>query len=138
MSERVDAFCEDLHVKLTGIEKKVNDFKDKIESDRAATKDAIDGEVDKANAALKKTKDDAAAARTRMKAHVAEKKLETETTIAEWKRNRELDKLERRAEDAEAYAAWSVLVAAEAMDEADLATMQAIAARLDVDMAVAN
>ena len=134
-SKRVDQFCDQLRDKLNGIEDRVNDFKAKIASDREATKAAIDKEVDVASTALQKIKDDAEAARARMKAQVHEQKADTEDLIAEWKRRRDVEKLERRAEDAEAYAAWSVIVAAGAIDEADLATMQAIAARLDVERA---
>jgi hypothetical protein len=44
---------------------------------------------------------------------VEEKKEETEERIAEWKHDREVAKLERRAEDLEAYASWAILVAAD-------------------------
>jgi hypothetical protein len=69
---------------------------------------------------------------------VEEKKAETKDEIAQWKHNREVGKLERRAEDLEAYAIWAVLVAADALDEADLATLQAISARLDADYVAAS
>ncbi len=133
MGKRVDEFCDHLRDKLGGIEVRVIDFKAKIDSNREATKATIDKKVHAAQATFVKVKDDADAARARMKAQLQENKAVTQNVIAEWKRNREADKLERRAEDAETYAAWSVLVAAEAIDEADLAAMQAIAARMDVE-----
>ena len=68
-----------------------------------------------------------------MRAHVR-KRPETEIRVEEWKRNRELEKLERRGEDAEAYAAWSMIVATEAIDDVNLAALQALAARLDYEM----
>jgi hypothetical protein len=40
-------------------------------------------------------------------------------------------------QDREAYASWAILVAADTIGEADLATMQTISARLDADAAVA-
>ena len=136
MSESVDQFCDTFHDRLKVIEDRVSYFRAKIERNRVATKATIDREVDEAKAALARIKDDADAAGARMK--VQEKTAAAEETIAEWKHDRELDKLERRAEDAETYAAWSLMVATKAIDEADLAAMQAIAARLDVEMAAAT
>jgi hypothetical protein len=132
VGDRVDRFCDNLRDKLTGIEYRVTNLKAKIDSDRAATRVAIDQQLDEATAALARTKDDAEAARARMISQ-EQNLLTVGESITEWKRNREIDKLERWAEDAEANAAWSVLVAVGAIEEAELAALQAIAARLDVE-----
>ena len=87
----------------------------------------------RSRAGLNALKDDVEAARSRMQARLEAKGAETEDRIAEWKLNRESEKLERRAEDGEAYAAWAILVAAAAIDEADLAALEAIEARVDAD-----
>jgi hypothetical protein len=137
MSQKVDEFCENLRVKLTGMESRVNELRAKVEHDREATKAAIDEKIDEAKEGIGSVKADAEAARARMKAQVDEKKTETKERIAEWKRDREVDKLEARAEDLEAYASWAILVAADALDEADVATLRAIQARLDADYAAA-
>lgn len=138
MSERVDQFCENLRAKLTGIENRLSGLQAKIADDRESTKEAIDARIDEAKAGLGSLRHDADAARARMKAHVEEKKADTDDRIAEWKHNREVDKLETRAEDLEAYASWAILVAADAIDEAELATLQAIAARLNADYVAAS
>jgi hypothetical protein len=132
MDTRVDQLCDDLRRKLNGIEQHVRDLKSKIERDREATIATIGEEIVVARAELKRAMDDAEAARVRMKAHLAEMKAAGEDQIEEWRRNREVEKLERWAEGAEAYAAWSLIVASKAIDEAELAAMQAIAARLEV------
>ena len=132
MTDRTDRFCDNLCDKLTGIEYRVTNLKAKIDRDRAATRATIDQQLDEATAALARTKDDAEAARARMISQ-EQNLLTVGESIAEWKRNREIDKLERWAEDAEANAAWSVLVAVGAIEEAELAALQAIAARLDVE-----
>ena len=132
MTDRTDRFCDNLCDKLTGIEYRVTNLKAKIDRDRAATRATIDQQLDEATAALARTKDDAEAARARMISQ-EQNLLTVGESIAEWKRNREIDKLERRAEDAEANAAWSVLVAIGAIEESELAALQAIAARLDVE-----
>jgi len=132
MTDRTDRFCDNLCDKLTGIEYRVTNLKAKIDRDRATTRAAIDQQLDEATAVLARTKDDAEAARARMISR-EQNLLTVRESIAEWKRNREIDKLERWAEDAEANAAWSVLVAVGAIEEAELAALQAIAARLDVE-----
>jgi chromosome segregation ATPase len=138
MSEPVDQFCDDLRDRLTRIESRVIEIKTKIESDREATKTAIDSKVSQARASLEARRDDANAARARMKERLEEKKAETENNIAEWKRSHDSDRLQRRSEDAEIYAAWATMVVADAIDEADLATMEAIAARLDFEMVASS
>lgn len=135
---RVDRFCDILRDRLIGIEGLVSDLRVRIDDDREATKAAIDKAITDARTALRRVKDDAEAARVRMKAYLAEGKGESADLVAERIRNRDLDELERRAEDAEANAAWAVIVATEAINEADLAAMQAIAARLDVEIAAAG
>jgi hypothetical protein len=137
MSQKVDEFCENLRVKLTGMETRLNGLKAKVEHDREGTKAAIDERIDEARTAIHSTKDDARAARERMAAQLEDKKTETEDKVAEWKHNREVSKLEGRAEDLEAYASWAILVAVDALDEADFATLRAIQARLDADYAAA-
>ena len=132
MTDRTDRFCDNLCDKLTGIEYRVTNLKAKIDRDRATTRAAIDQQLDEATAVLARTKDDAEAARARMISQ-EQNLLTVRESIAEWKRNREIDKLERWAEDAEANAAWSVLVAVGAIEESELAALQAIAARLDVE-----
>ena len=138
MSEKVDQFCESLRFKLTAMENRLNDLKAKVERDRESTKETIQAKIDEAKSDLSSAKADAEAARALMKAQMEEKKAETADKIAEWKHNREVAKLERRAEDLETYASWAILVAADAIDEADLATLHAISARLDAEDAAAS
>ena len=107
MSETVDQFCENLRVKLTGMENRLSDFQTEVKSDRESMKAAIDVKIDETKASLNSAKDDAQAARSRMSALVEEKKAETKDEIAQWKHNREVGKLERRAEEDGDYVAAS-------------------------------
>jgi hypothetical protein len=61
--------------------------------------------------------------------------LETKDKIEEWKRNREVKQLTSRAERAEEYANWAAVLAMDAVDEAHLAMMEALAARIEADEA---
>ena len=68
-----------------------------------------------------------------MKAWVQEKKTITNDKIAEWKAQRQVKKLEARADSAERYAAATTQIAAAAIDEAETAVAEAIVARIDAD-----
>jgi hypothetical protein len=56
-----------------------------------------------------------------------------EAKIEEWKHGREVRKLEKRAQRAEDYAAERAWLATVAVEEAEYATLEAIAARLEAD-----
>ena len=76
-------------------------------------------------------------AKTKIEARVAEKKSELDSTVQEWKKNREISKLESRADAAEVYAEFVEFAMAAAV-EADIATLEAVAARIDADQATAS
>ena len=67
-----------------------------------------------------------------------EKVSHTEESIGSWRKRRELEKLESRAERAEDYAVELVNVAALDFEEAEQAVLDAIAARFDADTASAH
>jgi hypothetical protein len=66
------------------------------------------------------------------------KQAEVKSTIDEWKAQKEQDKLLARANRAEEYAASAIIFAAAAIDEAELATLEAVEARLMADAATAE
>ena len=63
---------------------------------------------------------------------------QTEADIEEWVREREVEKLEARAQLAEDYAAEQVWLATVAVEEAEFATLEALAARIEADEVVAG
>ena len=67
-----------------------------------------------------------------------EKKQHTVEAVARWKQERNLDKLQRRAERAEDYAVDMVTVAAADFEEAESAVYDAIAARVEAEEAAAG
>ena len=64
-----------------------------------------------------------------------EKAAHTKEAISSWRKRREVEKLESRAERAEDYAADMVTVAAADFDEAQQALLDAVAARYEADTA---
>ena len=66
----------------------------------------------------------------KIKSRIEEKKTETDAKIEEWKAKRDLHKLEKRADRAEDCAAACIMIASDYTWEAELATLEAIDARL--------
>jgi hypothetical protein len=67
---------------------------------------------------------------------VEAKKAETQAAVAEWKENRDRKKLEKRAERAQKYAEACIAMALCAAEEAEVAILEAAAARRDADDAL--
>ena len=67
----------------------------------------------------------------------SEKVAHTQEAIASWKQQREVDKLETRAERAKDYALDMVSAVVDDFEEAEQAVYEAVAARLEAESAVA-
>lgn len=135
MSEQIDKFCNDLRESLMRVETRVDKLKSNLASARGETQAAVKAKLDKAKTAIETHEQEARAAKERLEQRIEDKKAETSATIAEWKANRELGKLERRAERKERYAADAIVMAAYAADDAEYAMLEAIEARLLADEA---
>ncbi len=133
MSEKIDQFVENLRGKLNAVDDRMNNFKASIASAPAKAKADIQAGLDKAKADHEARKHKVEETKKRINASLEAKKEETEAKIAEWKYQREVKKLEKRAQRAEEYAAERVWFAMVAIDEADYATLEAIAARIEAD-----
>jgi hypothetical protein len=96
----------------------------------------IQTKLNAAKDALDAKKQEAAAAKARLEELVEAKKTETKTAVEEWKANRDLKKLEKRAERAEIDAEACVELALFYTAEAQVAILEAVAARKDVDDAL--
>ncbi len=69
---------------------------------------------------------------------MAEKKQHSDEAIASWREKRQIKHLEKRADRAEEYAVNAVIVAMMDADDAELAVLDALDARLDVEEAAAK
>ena len=130
MSQKVDQFCEKLRKDLTGVEDRLNQIKQQIDTANQETRSAIEAKFAKTKAKVEAEKKQVHDAMAKVKSRIEEKKAETHDKIEEWKANREQHKLDKRADRAEDYAAACIIVAADSVAEADLATLEAIDARL--------
>jgi hypothetical protein len=82
------------------------------------------------------TKQEATAAKMRLEELVEARKAETKAAVAEWKANHDRKKLEKRAERAEKYAETCIEVALFSAAEAQVAILEAVAARKDAEDAL--
>jgi uncharacterized protein YicC (UPF0701 family) len=130
MSERVDQFCNKLRGRLNAVEEHLDQIKQRLSSTRQESRAAVEAKVAEAKAKFDAQRTMVEKAKADAKSQIEEKKAETASKIEEWKTNRDQHKLEKRADRAEEYAALCILIAADSVGEADLATLEAIEARL--------
>ena len=133
MRDRTDSSVESLRRKLEGFEEHLRDLKKVMSTGHAVSRGEIERKMAAAERAVKRIEDDSLAARARMQIQAEERALAANGQVEAWKSDREMEKLRSRAEDAEAYAAWSLIVATRAIGDVELATLKAIAARLDFE-----
>jgi hypothetical protein len=98
-----------------------------------ASRESLGRSIAIAEASSNRIKGDAMAAQARMHAQAEAEVLDASDNVGPWKRGGETEKLRSRAEGAEAYAAWSLIVATRAICDVELATLKAIAARMDFE-----
>ena len=135
MGEKIDQFCNELRDELTAADNRLQHLKGQLETANQETREAIQSKLDKAKADLDERKRTAEDRRQQVKSYLEEKLAEAQHDIDDWKKRREIKKLERRAERSEKYAADTVLFAMAAIDEANVAILEALDARLDVEEA---
>ena len=133
MSTDFDKFGKKLHTKLDyGIDR-LKSAKAHIEDFKKDTEAAVQTKIKAAKEALEEKKQEAEAAKKRLEEFVEDKKAETQAAVAEWKTNRDLKKLEKRAERAQKRAEASIALALYYVEEAEVAILEAVAARIDAD-----
>jgi uncharacterized protein (DUF342 family) len=138
MSEKVDAFCNNLRDHLNAVEERMNRVKANIQASSDESREALEAKRKKIEAHYEADKHKVEEAKAKAANWVEGKKTETDAKIEEWKINRETHKIEKRADRAEDYATSAIYIAAVAVDEADLSILEAIAARMIADEAAAQ
>jgi hypothetical protein len=135
MSTTIDNFTKQLHDNLEAAEDRLKSLKESIQSVPKKTQTEIQLRLDEVKAALDAKKQEFDDHRAKLKTQFEEKESEVMSTIEEWKANRAVKKLEHRAEKAEDYATTVTFLAVAMMEEAEKATLEAIASRLDAKAA---
>jgi hypothetical protein len=135
MSTKIDNFTQQLHDNLEAVEDRAKSLKKIIQSAPKKTEVEIQSKLDEAKIKLDAKREEFNGYRAKLKAQFEEKEAEIKSNIEAWRAGREVKKLEHRAGKAEDYAATSTLLAMATMEEAEEATLAAIAARRDVETA---
>ena len=138
MGERVDRFCKDLRGRLSAVEEHLESIKQRLSTSSQESRAAVEAKVEEAKSKLEAQRQKVEKAKVDAKAHIDQKKTETKSKIDEWKANREQHKLEKRADRSEDYAAACIIIAADSVAEAELATLEAIDARLLAEESAAD
>ena len=136
MNFNIDEMGKKLHAKLDSGIDQLKAAKSHLEDFTKETEDAIQSKLDAAKETLEAKKQEASAAKARLEELVEAKKTETKAAVAEWKANHDQKKLEKRAERAEKYADDCVELALYYAAEAQVAILEAVAARTDADEGV--
>ncbi len=135
MSTAIDNFTQQLHDNLEAVENRLKSLKQHIQSLPGKTQAEIESQLDEAKTNLGANKQEFDDYRAKLKTQLEEKEAEVMSNIEEWKTSHETKKLEHRADKAEDYAATVTFLAIATMQEAEEATLAAIAARLDAEAA---
>jgi deoxyribodipyrimidine photolyase len=135
MSERIDQFCENLRIKLTSIDKKMQQLKAKIDSKAQTAEQEVRIQLDAVKKRLVQDRTKVETAQADVKKWVDDFKAAGNEKIVEWRVKRDEAKLQIRAEIAERYAVAAAVVALTAVDEAEQAALEAWLARKDADSA---
>jgi chromosome segregation ATPase len=138
MSTAIDRFTSQLHDNLTAVEDRAKSLKHNIKSATKKNQADIQSQIDAAKASLAANKREFDDYRAKLKTQFEDKEAEVKSSVDEWKANREVQKLEHRAKQAEDYAATSVSVAMAMMEEAEAATLEAICDRMDAEAATGH
>ena len=135
MSTTIDNFTKNLHDNLEAVEYRVKSLKESIQSAPKKTQVEIEYQLDEAKAKLDAKKHEFDEYRAKLKTQLEEKESEVKSHVEEWKTSRKVKKLEHRADRAENYASTATFLAIATIQEAEKATLEAIAARLDAEAA---
>jgi predicted nucleic acid-binding Zn-ribbon protein len=138
MGERIDRFCEELRLKLMNIDSNMGGLKAKIDGKAANVEQDVRSHLETVNKRIEQNRAKVSAEQAEVKNWIEQRKTVTRDKIAEWKAKRETSKLLNRADNAERYAAATIVFALAAIDEAEQASLDAWLARQDANSAQAK
>jgi hypothetical protein len=133
MSAKVDRFCDTLRDQLNLIEERLESMKLSLEGLPEQAEKAVRAKLEHARTNLRTQRERFELTWASLKARAEERFAETNEAVSQWKANREMRKLQARADRAEAYAECAIEFALAATKEAEEAILNAVVARMDAD-----
>lgn len=136
MSERICRLCDELRIKLHGMDRRLEVLKSNGVATFDQSQEVLESQVDRVQQRIYDNRVTVEAANVRVKTWLTQKKGGSVAGEGRWTVRHKTHLLEARANEAEEYAIAVFELAAAAADEATLAVLQAILARNDADVAV--
>lgn len=133
MSERLSRLCDELRIKLHGLDRRLEALKANGVSTFDHSQDALESQLDRVEQRIYDHRAAVEAANARTKTWVAEKKSGLHAIHVPRNDHDKAFLLEAEADDAETYASAAFELATAAADEATLAVLQALLARNKAD-----
>jgi hypothetical protein len=118
MSEHIARLCDQLRIKLHGIDRRLEALKVNSMATSETAQHAVESQLDQVEQRIYDKRVAVEAANARVKAWLEGKKAGFDAHRADWKEQRKVHLLNTRADDAEAYAVAVFDLAAAAADEA--------------------
>lgn len=135
MTDRLDRVCDQLRIKLHGIDRRLETLKGNAMALSEKSQGTVEGQLDRIEQRIYDSRVGVEAANARVKTWLEGKKAGFDARRDVWKKERRFHQLNSRADDAEAYAIAVFELAAAAADEAAQAALQALLARNDANLA---
>ncbi len=129
---------EKLQEQFDAAKQRLENVKQEIASLHEADKESISKMSAAVQQRIEQQQGKIQALQTQVDSWIQEKKSQTKETITSWRQKREIKHLERRADRAEEYALNAVIVAMMDADDAEMAVLDALDARLDAEAAAAT
>jgi hypothetical protein len=133
MKINLEEMREIFHAKIDSSIDRLKTAKDHLEEVQMETEVAIQTKLKAAKETFEAKKEEATAAKIKLEEILETRKAETEAAVAGWKADHDRNKLEKRAEHTQKYADTCVALALYYSEEAEVAILEAVAARKDAD-----
>src|SRR5215212_8080203 len=118
MSEPIDRLCDQLRIKLHGIDRRLEALKANGSDISDKSRHQIESQIDAVQQRIYDRRRAVEAANTRVTAWIEGKRPSFDVNVADWKEHRRLLELNNRADDSETYALAVFELAIAAADEA--------------------
>jgi len=135
MSERISSLCDELRIKLHGLDRRLEALKSNGAASFNHSQDALESQLDRVEQRIYDHRAAVEASNARAKTWVAEKKSGLHALHVLQNDHDKAYLLDAQVDEAETYAEAAFELAAAAADEAILAVLQALLARNKADQA---
>jgi len=131
MSEPLDRLCDQLRIKLHGMDRRLEALKANGSDLSDKSQDKIESQLDTLQQRIFGRRRSVEEANARVTAWIGDKRPSFDAKVVEWRESRQRLRLDERADDAETYALAVFDLAIAAADEAAQAALEALLARRD-------